>query len=71
MDMGTTTIQVEEKTKRSLDDAKKRSGLKTYDAVIDQLLKTKTKTMYGFLAKEKKMSFEEMMKELRDERDRE
>jgi A/G-specific adenine glycosylase len=27
--------------------------------------------VYGFLAKEKKMSFEEMMKELRDERDRE
>ncbi|MDO8624467.1 MAG: hypothetical protein Q7R47_00135 [Candidatus Diapherotrites archaeon] len=70
MEMGTTTIQIEEKTKKSLDDAKKRFGLKTYDNVIDQLLKTKTKSMYGFLAKEKKLSFDEMMKQLREERDK-
>ncbi len=69
MDMGTTTIQIDEKTKQSLDAAKKRLKAKTYNEVIERLLKTKTKSMYGFLAKEKKMSFEEMMRDLRDESD--
>ncbi|GEM_PF-3756896 len=67
--MGTTTIQIDEKTKQSLDAAKKRLKAKTYNEVIERLLKTKTKSMYGFLAKEKKMSFEEMMRDLRDESD--
>ncbi|MDO8625544.1 MAG: hypothetical protein Q7R47_05655 [Candidatus Diapherotrites archaeon] len=69
MEMGTTTIQIEEKTKKSLDDAKKRLGLKTYDNVIDQLLKTKTKSMHGFLARGKKISLDEIVKEVRELRD--
>lgn len=69
MEMGTTTIQIQDETKRKLDEAKRRTGSKTYDMVIDKLLKTKTKSMYGFLAKEKKIPLAEMMKQLREIRD--
>lgn len=68
--MGVTTIQIEDDVKESLDRLKKKSEAKTYNEVIQRLLSPKRKSLYGFLAKKKKISFEAMMKGLRDKHDR-
>jgi len=68
--MGTTTIQVEDPTKELLNELKKSFNSKTYDEVINTLARKKTKSMYGKLAKGKKISAKEMMKGLRDKNDR-
>lgn len=68
--MNTTTIQVEKSTKELLNELKKNSDSKTYDEVIQTLLKKKTKSMYGKFTKGKNISVEEMMEGLRDKSDR-
>jgi len=68
--MGTTTIQVENPTKELLNELKKSFNSKTYDDVIQNLVRKKTKSMYGKLAKGKKVSTAAMMKDLRDKSDR-
>jgi len=68
--MGTTTIQIEDPTKELLNELKKNFHSKTYDQVINALARKKTKSMYGKLAKGKKISIAEMMKGLRDKSDR-
>ncbi len=45
--------------------------MKTYDAVINQLIQKKSKSMYGALADEgKHISMKEILKGLRDKHDR-
>lgn len=68
--MATTTIQVENPTKELLNELKKSFESKTYDEVIQMLVKKKTKSMYGKLAGSRKVSASEMMKGLRDKHDR-
>ena len=66
----TTTIQIENPTKELLNELKKNFQLKTYDEVIRKLVRKKTKSMYGALAKNKKISTKEIMGGLRDKSDR-
>lgn len=67
----TTTIQVQQSTKKLLDSLKEAYGVKTYDAVINQLIQKKTKSMHGFLADEgKNISMKEILKGLRDKNDK-
>ena len=66
----TTTIQIENPTKELLNELKKNFQSKTYDEVIRTLVRKKTKSMYGVLAKNKKISTKEIMEGLRDKRDR-
>jgi predicted CopG family antitoxin len=66
----TTTIQIENPTKELLNELKKSFQSKTYDDVIQKLVRKKTKSMYGALAKGKKISAAQMMKGLRDKSDR-
>ena len=54
--MGTTTIQIEIPTKKLLNELKISFHSKTYDEVIQNLVKKKTNSMYGKLAREKKIS---------------
>ncbi len=68
--MDTTTIQVEKPTKELLNNLKKSFHSKTYDEVIQKLAKKKTKSIYGKLAKGINIPAKEMLKELRDKRDR-
>ena len=68
--METTTIQVESPTKELLNELKKSFNSKTYDDVIQNLVRKKTKSMYGNLSKGKKVSATAMMKGLRDKSDR-
>lgn len=68
--MATTTIQVETPTKQLLNELKLTFNSKTYDDVIRALARKKTKSMYGALAKGKNVSAAEMMRNLRDKRDR-
>ena len=68
--MNTTTIQLEKSTKELLNELKKNSNSKTYDEVIQILLRKKTKSMYGKFTNGKKISVKEMMKGLRDKNDR-
>lgn len=68
--METTTIQIETPTKELLNELKKNYNSKTYDDVIKTLVSKKTKSMYGKLGKNKKVSAAEMMKGLRDKSDR-
>lgn len=65
-----TTIQVEIPTKELLNELKKSFQSKTYDEVIQKLVRKKTNSMYGALAKEKKVSVSKMMNKLRDKSDR-
>ncbi|MFH1256431.1 MAG: hypothetical protein V1494_03995 [Candidatus Diapherotrites archaeon] len=68
--MATTTIQVEYPTKELLNELKKNSNSKTYDEVIQLLVKTKTKSMFGKLSKGKAVSAAEMLRGMRDKCDR-
>lgn len=68
--MGTTTIQVENPTKELLNELKKSFNSKTYDDVIQALVRKKTKSMFGKLSKGKKVSAAATMKGLRDKSDR-
>jgi hypothetical protein len=65
-----TTIQVENPTKELLNELKKSFQSKTYDEVIQKLVRKKTNSMYGALAKGKKVSVSKMMNKLRDKSDR-
>ena len=68
--MSTTTIQVEHPTKEILNELKKSFHSRTYDEVIQNLVKRKMKSMYGKFSKGGKISKSEMMKGLRDKSDR-
>ena len=68
--MQTTTIQIEGPTKELLNELKKSFNSKTYDDVIQNLVRKKTKSLYGKLAKGKKVSVAAMVKGLRDKSDR-
>lgn len=71
MVVDTTTIQVGKDTKKFLDSLKEAYGMKTYDAVINQLIQKKSKSMHGVFADEgNPISMKEILKELRGERDR-
>ncbi len=68
--MSTTTIQVENPTKELLNELKKNFHSKTYDEVIITLVRKKTKSMFGKLARGKRPSATKMIKGLRDKSDR-
>ncbi len=68
--METSTIQIEAPTKELLNELKKSFNSKTYDEVIQNLLRKKTKSMYGKLSRGKTVSVSEMLKGLRDKSDR-
>ena len=68
--MGTTTIQIENPTKNLLGELKKNFQLKTYDEVIQALVRKKTGSRFGKISKGKKVSVRAMMKGLRDKSDR-
>jgi hypothetical protein len=68
--MATTTIQVENPTKELLNELKKSLNSKTYDEVIQSLVRAKTGSMYGKLSKGKIVLASQMMKGLRDKSDR-
>lgn len=68
--MGTTTIQIENPTKKLLNELKISFRSKTYDEVIQNLVKKKTRSMYGKLAGGRKIPAAEMLKGLRDESER-
>lgn len=68
--MATTTIQVENPTKELLNELKKSFNSKTYDEVIQNLVRAKTGSMYGKLSKGSAVSAAQMMKGLRDKSDR-
>lgn len=68
----TTTIQVNKDTKKFLDSLKEAYGVKTYDAVINQLIQKKSKSMHGYLADANDpISMDDILEELRADRDRE
>ncbi|MDP2666922.1 MAG: hypothetical protein Q8P05_05490 [Candidatus Diapherotrites archaeon] len=68
---GTTTIQIQQKTKKFLDSLKGAYHVKTYDQVINKLIQKKGKSMHGaFEDAENPISMKEILKELRVERDR-
>ena len=68
--MKTTTIQIENPTKKLLNELKLTFHSKTYDEVIQDLMRKKTMSMYGKFAKGKKISAAEMLKGLRDASER-
>ena len=68
--MATTTIQVENPTKELLNELKKSLNSKTYDEVIQNLVKAKTGSMFGKLCKGGNVPVSQMMKGLRDKSDR-
>ncbi|MBI4043602.1 MAG: hypothetical protein HY393_02230 [Candidatus Diapherotrites archaeon] len=71
LSVGTTTIQVQQDTKKLLDSLKEVYSVKTYDQVINKLIQKKSKSMYGALADEgKPISMKEILKGLRDKHDR-
>lgn len=65
-----TTIQIQNPTKKLLNDLKSNYNSKTYDEVIISLVRKKEPSMYGKLSGGKKVSVKEMMKGLRDKSDR-
>ncbi len=71
MRVDTTTIQVQQDTKKLLDSLKEAYAVKTYDAVINKLIQKKNKSMHGFLADEgQHISMKEILKGLRDKHDK-
>ena len=68
--MATATIRVENPTKELLNELKKSFNSKTYDEVIQNLVRAKTRSMYGKLSKGRRVSAAQMMKGLRDKSDR-
>jgi len=67
----TTTIQVEDSTIEVLKRIKKRENATSYDETIRKLLNNTVKgSMAGALARKKNYSKTELLKGLRDERDR-
>ena len=68
--MATTTIQIENPTKDLLNELKKSFNSKTYDEVIQNLVRKKTRSMYGKLSKGRKVLTGQMMEGLRDKSDR-
>ncbi|MFH0970047.1 MAG: hypothetical protein V1776_01150 [Candidatus Diapherotrites archaeon] len=68
----TTTIQIQTDTKKFLDSLKEAYGVKTYDQVINKLIQKKGKSMHGYLADvNNPISMDDILKELRADRDRE
>ena len=66
-----STIQVEKDTMELLKNLKNAYKTKTYDDVINQLVRKKVSpSMFGKLAKKKKYTMKEILKGLRDESDR-
>ncbi len=65
-----TTVQVEDGTLKLLKQLKQETNSKTYDEVIQVLSKKRFKSMAGALAGKKKYTSDEILKGLRDERDR-
>ena len=65
-----TTIQVENPTKKLLNELKSNYNSKTFDEVIVALLRKKEPSQYAKLFKGKKISVKEMMKGLRGKNDR-
>ena len=68
--METTTVEVKKKTKEELDQLKHTYQAKTYDDVIRELMKRKRRSMAGKLAIGRKVSMQEILEKLRNERDR-
>ncbi|PIN85084.1 MAG: hypothetical protein COV47_04065 [Candidatus Diapherotrites archaeon CG11_big_fil_rev_8_21_14_0_20_37_9] len=68
--MATTTIQIEKPTKELLTELKKNFKSKTYDEVIQQLVRKKTNSMYRKLAGRKKITFAKAIEGLRDKSER-
>ncbi|HLC36259.1 MAG TPA: hypothetical protein VJK05_01470 [archaeon] len=66
-----TSIQIKESTSQLLKSLKKKENAKSYDEIIIQLIKTKpNKSMAGVLGRKKHYSRKELLKGLRDEKDR-
>jgi len=66
----TTTIQLEDQTIDWLRMYKKQHNLKTYDETIKFLFKVKTKDVEEFRGILKGISRKELMKDLRDKKNR-
>jgi len=67
----TTTIQIDNSTIEALKRIKKREKASSYDEAIKKLLSITVKgSMAGALARKKNYSKKELLKGLRDERDR-
>lgn len=67
--MVVTAVRVENSTKELLNELKKSLNSKTYDEVIQNLVRAKTGSMYGKLSKGGNVSAARMMKGLRDKSD--
>lgn len=65
-----TTIQIENPTKKMLNELKSNYNSKTFDEVIVTLLKKREPSMYSKFFKGKKISAKAMMKGLREKNDR-
>jgi len=65
-----TTIQVDVKTKAMLERLKNTYEVNTYDDAIVCLMKKKTKSLYGSLAKGKRVHMKAVLSSLRAKNDR-
>lgn len=68
--METTTVEVKKKTKQELENLKHAYSAKTFDEVIQKLIKRKPRSMAGKLSIGRKVTVKEIVKELREIRDR-
>lgn len=64
----TTTIQVQQETKKLLDSLKEAYRVKTYDQVINKLIQKKSKSMHGAFADQGPVSTKEILKWLKEDR---
>ena len=65
-----TSIQVDMETKVILDGLKKAYKARSYDETIIKLIRTKTSSFYGALARKNKVPMKEILHNLRDKDDR-
>lgn len=65
-----TTIQVDVETRYVLEQVKKAYHAKSYDEAIRKLVKAKTPSLYGSLAKKGKASMKGILTDLRDKDER-
>lgn len=68
--METTTVEVKKKTKQELENLKHAYHAKTFDEVIQKLIKRRPRSMAGKLSIGRKVTVEEIIQKIRDERDK-
>ncbi len=65
-----TTIQVNIRTKKTLDQLKRTYHVRSYDETLQMLFKTKSQSMLGALAGGNVYTKEDILEGLRDKHDR-